>query len=191
MRRPCTPFFTPRSKSSSSPGRSASLKHSTSAPQRRNGICSRSQSFGIAWLPSTLNRAMSEPGRASKPAWTMAEFALDVPVHTSSPASITAARSEYLPSSIAVAQPTTPAPTTRTSYCIAFPSLYRPAHGSCAGRFFYWLSSGGPSRASTAVKYSGSGDVSSMCSPVRGWINLSVRAWRHCPSRPFSGFPAP
>ena len=77
--------------------------------------------------------------------------------------------------SIAVAQPTTPAPTTRTSYCIAFPSLYPPAR-SPRRIVFYSVPSGGPSRASTAVKYAGSGEVSSMGSPVRGWMNFSVLA---------------
>lgn len=78
-------------------------------------MSSRRASAGMRRLPSTLNRAFRLPGRASKPAWTMAEFALEVPVHTSSPASSTPARSVYFVSSMAVAQPVTPAPTTSTS----------------------------------------------------------------------------
>ena len=51
-----------------------------------------------------------------------------------------------------------------------------PGAVSAPDHFFYSVPSGGPSRASTAVKYAGSGEVSSMCSPVRGWMNFSVLA---------------
>ena len=66
-------------------------------------------------VPSTLRRAMSVPGWASKPAWTMAELARDVPQQTSSSASRTHARTSRRESSRAIAQPETPAPMMATS----------------------------------------------------------------------------
>ena len=66
-------------------------------------------------LPATLNRAFFVPGTASKPAWTMAELALLVPTHTSSPFSHRAMRRSYRLSSRAAAQPTAPPPMTMAS----------------------------------------------------------------------------
>ena len=65
--------------------------------------------------PSTLSRAMRLPVWASNPAWTIAEFALEVPQQTSSSRSTTQAETWRRESSRAMAQPLTPAPTTTTS----------------------------------------------------------------------------
>ena len=75
-----TPFFTPRPYSSCSLGRSSVEKHTTKAPIRLKGISSSSESWSIIWLPRTFILAFQVPGSASNPAWTMAEFALLVPL---------------------------------------------------------------------------------------------------------------
>ena len=65
---------------------------------------------------------MSVPVFASKPACTMAEFAFDVPAHTSSSASSTRKRPSRRLSSRAMEHPLTPAPITSASY-IVVPSI--------------------------------------------------------------------
>ena len=70
--------------------------------------------------PRTFSRAFSVPGCASKPACTIALFAFDAPSATSLPASRTASERLYLDSSLATAQPTTPAPAIIASYFSQF-----------------------------------------------------------------------
>ena len=110
-----TPFARPRARSSSSPGSVSSLVQTTSEPIMSKSTPSSSQSAGMSAAPSTLRRAMCEPVGASKPAWTMAEFAFEVPQQTSSSASMTQALTSRRESSRAMEQPETPAPTMATS----------------------------------------------------------------------------
>ena len=102
--------------SSSSFPASASSKHSTIAPFCLYAKSSFSESFFISLLPRTLSSALRVPGLASKPAWTIALLALEVPSQTSLSLSITHILSLYFESSIAAAQPTAPAPIIITSY---------------------------------------------------------------------------
>ena len=111
-----TPFFLPLSSSSVSLYLSASSKQSTRDPLFSNSKSSSFASAGIILLPSTLNLALLVPGLASCPACTIPLFALEVPEHTSSSFSSTATESSYLDSSLATAEPTTPAPIITTSY---------------------------------------------------------------------------
>ena len=78
-----------RSFSSSRDLRSSSENASTSEPLRLNGTFSSLHVFSNILFPSTLNFALLVPGLASKPACTMAEFALLAPSATSLPASRT------------------------------------------------------------------------------------------------------
>ena len=84
-------------------------------------------------LPSTLKRAFRVPGSASKPAWTMAELALLVPVQTSSLRSTTQMRPLRRLSSRAMAQPMTPPPMTSTSYMIHLSFLKTKSHAKAPG----------------------------------------------------------
>ncbi len=122
-----TPFSMPRASKASSAGREASEVQTTSEPIFWKSTPSSSQSGPMRAEPSTLSLAISVPGIASKPAWTMAEFALDVPQQTSSSASTTQAESESFASSRAMLQPLTPAPMTTTSY--AFVAMLPPRLG--------------------------------------------------------------
>ncbi len=118
MLRPGTPFATPRSYSSRSLGMSPSSRHTTKAPTRLKGMSSSSLSFVIISLPCTFILAFMVPGSASNPAWTMAEFALLVPSHTSPARSSTRNRPSRRESSRAMALPVTPAPIITASYLI-------------------------------------------------------------------------
>ena len=112
---PETPFATPRSYSSFSFGSSSFEKHTTKAPTRRKGMSSSPESWSIIWLPRTFIFAFMVPGSASNPACIMAELALLVPSHTSRARSSTTKRPFLRESSLATAEPVTPAPTMATS----------------------------------------------------------------------------
>ena len=112
---PSTPFVFPRSNSFSSPGFSSSEKQRTMDPFLLNGKSRSWESLSIIRLPSTFSFAFQVPGTASNPACTMALFALEVPEHTSSSFSTTAVLRLYLASSLAIADPVTPAPMIITS----------------------------------------------------------------------------
>ena len=90
---------------------SSGVNAETSEPQRLNGIESSRHQLSKTALPRTLRRAMSEPGFASKPAWTMAELAREEPAATSSAASTSAIFRSKRERWRAMAQPVEPAPT--------------------------------------------------------------------------------
>ena len=79
-----------------------------------------SEISSINSLPRTFNFALSEFGFASNPAWIIALFAFEVPLHTSSSFSMTQMFAWYLDNSLAIALPTTPAPMIATSYIVLF-----------------------------------------------------------------------
>ena len=87
-----TPFFTPFSYSARSFGRSSSDMQTTSEPFILNAKSRSFASCGIIRLPSRFIFAIRLPCAASKPAWTMALLALEVPQHTSSAFSSTSIR---------------------------------------------------------------------------------------------------
>ena len=110
-----TPFSMPRRYSSSRPDMASSSKHNTRDPFLRNGKSSFFDSSSIISLPRTFNCALRVPGTASYPACTIPLLALEVPSQTSLFASSTAILSFPFASSLAMAQPLTPAPIMITS----------------------------------------------------------------------------
>jgi len=120
---PFTPFFSPFLKRVFIVIKSSLLKANTSEPFLLNGTCNSLQILSNILFPFTLYLAINVPSLGSYPAWTIAEFAFDVPIETSFSFSITMTFKLYFVNSLNIDAPITPAPIIATSY-INFTSYF-------------------------------------------------------------------
>ncbi|CAM5439445.1 hypothetical protein STANM309S_03776 [Streptomyces tanashiensis] len=113
--------------------RCSSFQATSSAPSGSTGMPASRAYPSSSRCPSRTSRASRVPGAASKPVCRMAVLAFEVPSRRRPRPPRSAIRSGWRASVRAIAEPTTPAPTTTTSYAVASPVGSGPVRVTLTG----------------------------------------------------------